>query len=153
MRLPAHRRSQILLSHNRSVGFIESVYVTVYWYVFSGVPPPLRPPQQMYTVTFTISSALYDSCQLRPCRSNKSSAVADMAEHCCTYSITRLKVIPAFKVSTFGTNRKPACHFLLVNNTNRRPLSPFRKCRGLLVKFRCLRGRCLCLKHLFGINP
>jgi len=73
VRLPAHRRSQILLSHNRSVGFTESVYVTVYWYVFSGVPPPLRPPQQMYTVTFTISSALYDSCQLRPCRSNELS--------------------------------------------------------------------------------
>ena len=42
----------------------------------------------------------------------------------------------SFKVIDFGTNQKPVCNFLLLNNTN---LYPFRSYCRLLIKFLCRR--------------
>ena len=51
-----------------------------------------------------------------------SSAVAEMAAQCRKRTvITRLA--RSFKVTSFGTNGKPVCDFLLVNNGNLHPIS------------------------------
>ena len=48
----------------------------------------------------------------------RSSATAEIAQVGGHYTFMR-----SFKVTYFGTNRKPVCDFLLVNNTNLRPIS------------------------------
>jgi len=61
----------------------------------------------------------------------------------------------SFKVTDFGTNRKPVCDFLLVVNTNLHPVSHrFQVITDFFCqKLRFRQGRCLSLIHSFGVNP
>jgi len=57
----------------------------------------------------------------------------------------------SFKVTDFGTNRKPICNFLLVINTNLHPISPFLSYCRLMVKF-AFSTRVPLLTHSFVVN-
>jgi len=57
------------------------------------------------------------------------------------------------QVTTFGTNRKSVCDFLLVNNTNlHRILQRFEDILEYWSIFSPLIDGCLCLMHSFGVN-
>jgi len=61
----------------------------------------------------------------------------------------------SFKVIDVGTNRRPVCNFLFVNNTNFHPIwhcFPAGSYRTVFVKLSHLTRMCFSLKHSFSVT-
>jgi len=85
----------------------------------------------------------------RIANSTRSSAIAEITRVGGHYAVQCY-----LKVTNFDTNRKPACDFILLNNTNLHQctLSAFSSYRVVFVKLSALTKRCLLLTHLFSVK-
>jgi len=66
--------------------------------------------------------------------------------------LCKTNTITPFKITDFGTNRKPLCDFLLVNNTKLHIIS--HRFHDMRSTGQILADRvCLSLTHLFQVKP